>query len=157
MAKKTKAEKAAGAALDAAAAAAKDAKRLSKTLPKKDAKRLRSLADEAKDASRASKKKVARHPRKVQKKAVAAIARVEKAVGKAETQLAAKASVTDAGTAASEPAATADILSEALQNTLPTNDLGSLTVVQLRDRARAAGHRGFSRFSKAQLIALLSS
>ena len=89
MAKTTKTTKAAEAALDAAAAAAKDAKRLSKTLPKKDAKKLRALADDAKDASQASKKKVANQPRKVHKKAVAAIARVDKAVDKAEAKLAA--------------------------------------------------------------------
>jgi hypothetical protein len=165
MGKNTKAEKAASAAVDAAAAAAKDAKRLSKTLPKKDAKKLRSLADEAKDASQVSKKKIARHPRKVEKKAVAAISRVEKAADKAESKLAAaKSGITRSGApedpiipSPDEPAVTADLLSDALRATLPTTDLESLTVVELRDRARAAGHRGFSRFSKAQLIALLSS
>ena len=39
--------------------------------------------------SQASKKKLARQPRKVEKKAVAAIARVEKAADKAEGKLAA--------------------------------------------------------------------
>ncbi|MET0782429.1 MAG: hypothetical protein ABWZ16_13045, partial [Microbacterium sp.] len=38
-----------------------------------------------------------------------------------------------------------------------TEDLSSLTVVQLRGRARDAGHAGFSRYTKAQLMALLSS
>ncbi len=36
-------------------------------------------------------------------------------------------------------------------------DLSSLTVLQLRGRARDAGHSGFSRYTKAQLLALLSS
>ena len=35
-------------------------------------------------------------------------------------------------------------------------DLSALTVAQLRDRARATGRTGYSRLSKAQLIALLS-
>ncbi|MGZ8805436.1 MAG: hypothetical protein ACXWZG_09065, partial [Microbacterium sp.] len=38
-----------------------------------------------------------------------------------------------------------------------TQDLSSLTVAQLRVRARETGHAGFSRYTKAQLIALLSS
>src|SRR3546814_13559724 len=101
MAKTTKAQSAAEAAPDAAAAAAKDAKRLSKTLPKKDAKKLRSLADEAKEAYRVSKKKVAHSQRKVEKKAVAAIARVEKATDTAEGKRAAIAPRTQAHTAES--------------------------------------------------------
>ena len=36
------------------------------------------------------------------------------------------------------------------------SDLTTLTVVQLRERARAAGRTGYSRLSKAQLIAFLS-
>jgi len=39
----------------------------------------------------------------------------------------------------------------------PAVDLAALTVVQLRERARAAGKTGYSRLAKAQLIALLSS
>ena len=38
-----------------------------------------------------------------------------------------------------------------------TEGLSSLTVMQLRSRARDAGHAGFSRYTKAQLLALLSS
>ena len=41
--------------------------------------------------------------------------------------------------------------------TARTEDLSSLTVLQLRSRARDAGHAGFSRYTKAQLLALLSS
>ncbi len=205
MAKKTKAAKAAESALDAAAAAAKNAKRLSRTLPTKDAKKLRALAEEAKEASRASKKTIVRHPRKVQKRAAAAIDRVEKAADKAEGKLAAKKSAAGkkagaakksasrkAKHAQSEPvvatSAKADSLGDQNATTEPlhavietsgiepadgvsdesalpavptrtptTEDLSSLTVLQLRTRARDAGHAGFSRYTKAQLLALLSS
>jgi len=37
------------------------------------------------------------------------------------------------------------------------DDLSTLTVAQLRARARDSGHAGFSRYTKAQLMALLSS
>jgi hypothetical protein len=36
------------------------------------------------------------------------------------------------------------------------DELASLTVAQLRDRAKSAGKTGYSRLSKAQLVALLS-
>lgn len=219
MAKTTQATKAAEAALDAAAAAAKDAKRLSKTLPKKDAKKLRSLAAETKDAAQAPKKKLKGKPRKVEKEAIAAIERLDKAVDKAEAMLAAraKAAKKEAAKKASDQAkadkktekkriteqkagaAKADKKTDekrlreqkvaaaraaeksatttaepGLYDPPPTeqpdeaqtpaavaphvdDDLSSLTVVQLRARARDAGHAGFSRYTKAQLIALLSS
>jgi hypothetical protein len=231
MANTKKATKAAEAALDAAAAAAKDAKRLSKTLPKKDAKKLRSLADETKDAAHAPKKKLKGEPRKVEKKAVAAIERLDKAVDKAEAMLAARAKagrkaaakkaaeqqkadkkaskkksadeakaakqaadeakaakkadekrLTEQKAAAARTAAraveksAADTTEPGLYDPPPAelpadaeepkaaaplaqadDDLSSLTVVQLRERARAAGHAGFSRYTKAQLLALLSS
>jgi hypothetical protein len=204
MAKKTKAAKAAEAAMDAAAAAAKNAKRVSRTLPTKDAKKLRAVAEEAKEASRASKKTIVRHPRKVQKRAAAAIDRVEKAADKAEGKLAAKKSAAGkkagaakksasrkAKHAQSEPVAATSAKADSLgdqnatteplhavietsgiepagvedESALPavptrtptTEDLSSLTVLQLRTRARDAGHAGFSRYTKAQLLALLSS
>lgn len=54
----------------------------------------------------------------------------------------------DAATAASgDPASTGDV---------PRGALSSSTVAQLRERARAEGRSGYSRLTKAQLIALLS-
>lgn len=228
MANTKKATRAAEAALDAAAVAAKDAKRLSKTLPKKDAKKLRSLADETKDAAHAPKKKLKGHPRKVEKNAIAAIERLDKAVDKAEAMLAARAKAAQkagkkkaaeqdkadkkatkqkaaddakaakkadkkrlaqrvAATKAAEKNAadssepglyeippvephadkhtdepTQEHTAEAEAVTAgaapsPIEDLSTHTVAQLRARARDAGHAGFSRYTKAQLIALLSS
>ena len=179
MAKTTKATKAAETAVHDAAAAAKKAERLSRRLPKKDAKKLRSLAVEAEGASRASKKKIAKNPRKVQKKADAAIDRVKKAVDKAADTLAgAKAAAAEKNIRSAEESRTrksksapAEPLYSVIETTAvepvtadrePTTppaavDLSSLTVLQLRARAREAGHAGFSRYTKAQLLALLSS
>ena len=38
-----------------------------------------------------------------------------------------------------------------------TDDISALTVVQLRERAKAAGRSGYSRLTKAQLVELLSA
>lgn len=146
MAKSTKAEKAAQAAVAAAAAAAKDAKRLGKEigddLPKKHVKRLRARADEAKDAAKVSKKKLSRHPRRVEKAASEATARLDKTSAKVTAKHAAALS------ARQETAGDA---------TAPSPDqLSSLTVVELRARARAEGRSGYSRLRKAQLVDLLS-
>ena len=171
--------------MDAAATAAKEAKRLSKTLPKKDAKKLKSVAADTKDAAQASKKKVARRPSKVEKQAIAAIARLDKAVDKAEAGLAARrksaakekakaakkaAKSKGAGKAKKSAPAEPGLYDAPAPQTksaperpaaapvlIAAPDLSSLTVVQLRARARDAGHAGFSRYTKAQLMALLSS
>jgi hypothetical protein len=176
--------------MDAAAAAAKEAKLLSKTLPKKDAKKLKSVAAETKDVAKASKKKVARRPNKVERQAIAAIARLDKAVDKAEAGLAARRkaaakakakqakqdakskqreksspSAQEGGTAPEPSLYETPRPDSAYPSEVPSaspaaaegQDLSSLTVRQLRERARTAGHAGFSRYTKAQLMALLSS
>jgi hypothetical protein len=142
------------------------------------------VADEAKGTAQASKKKVARRPSKVEKKANAAVARLGKAVDKAEAGLAArkksaaKKKAKDAKNAvkkkdaapnraaAPEPGPSEAPTPEPVRAPEPPapstavpvpEDLSALTVVQLRARARAAGHAGYSRYTKAQLMALLSS
>ena len=58
--------------------------------------------------------------------------------------------------AAAAPAARARAARKPRAGAAPS-ELGTLTVAQLRDRARSAGRPGYSRLSKAQLIELLSS
>ncbi|TDN92139.1 hypothetical protein [Microbacterium sp. BK668] len=69
MAKTSKRERKAIAALEDAAAAAKFAKQVSKTLPGKHAEKLRAAADEAKGAADVSKKALRKHPKKVTRRA----------------------------------------------------------------------------------------
>jgi hypothetical protein len=198
VAKKTKAEKAAEAAVGAAADAAKDALALSRTLPKKDAKKLRALADDAADAAEVSKKRLARKPRKVEKDASAAVAALGKATGKIEARRADRAAEKDAAErlvekarrrATSIPAeeapregapvgsAPADVEEGEIQRPAPAvagepepgrrtpraavapfdaSSLESLSVTELRARARSEQRTGYSRLTKAQLIELLS-
>ena len=145
---------AAEAALDAASTAAKDAKRAAKGLPKADARELQSLAAEAKNASAPSKKKIRRKPTKVVATAIAAVARIAKALGRAESRA-------EAGAGAPEKKPATTKKSSSPQAATPSkpkaeSDLSSLTVAQLKERAAAAGHTGYSRYTKAQLIELLS-
>jgi len=185
MAKTTKAQKSAAAAVDRAAGAAKDAKKLIKTLPKKDAKKLASLLDDAKSAAGASSKRVARKPRAVEKEAVRATSRLQKAAERIESKTAEKAD-RDAAKAAQKASDKADrTAAKAAKTTAPestpaaapaspaperprrtrraapapapTGDIPALTVAQLRSRARAQGLTGYSRLTKAQLVALLGS
>lgn len=245
MAKTTKAERKALEAIDDAAAAAKQAKRVAKELPGKSAKKLRELALDAIDAGVVSKKQLRNKPGKVAKAAARATDRVRKAtraaIAKAENKArlraeaeraaaeaeraaaeaaarkeeakalkkaAAKAEraaaraeeeartadarldqelvpqddtrATDAAapvTAAAEsaaPEAEVDDAAEIRPASRPrratssrprtprtakveqAQDLDSLTVAQLRGRAKTAGKVGYSRLSKAELVALLS-
>ena len=266
MSKTTKAQRTAFDAIDDAAAAAKQARKVAKTLPGKNAKKLREVAAETLDDVDVSKKAIRRAPAKVTKKAQRAEERVRKAtrtaIAKAEKKarlraeaeraaaeaeraaqeakarnaeakslkkLAAKAERAaakaeldalaadrtleeqfapqgddvDAAAAAesSEPAPAAEPEPAAepapaaaapatskpaaskpaaarkrptatpaapkptaarkrptatATSAAPPTDLAALTVVQLRERARAAGATGYSRLTKAELVALLS-
>ncbi|QIG39985.1 hypothetical protein G5T42_11235 [Microbacterium sp. 4R-513] len=95
MAKTTKPERKAIAALEDAAAAAKFAKQVSKTLPGKEAKKLRAAADQAKDAIDVSKKAIRKHPKRVAKRADkaadAALAATETALAREQKKAAAEA------------------------------------------------------------------
>lgn len=156
MAKATKNTKATEAALDAAAESAKDAKKLAKSAPKKDAKKLRSLAEEAKDAASASKKAVKRTPKKVVNRAIAAVAGIAKAIGRVESRRTAAAG-SEGGKATAAKKTPSPTKSSATTRALSADDLSSLTVAELKERAQKAGHTGYSRKTKAQLIELLSA
>ncbi|WP_279234275.1 hypothetical protein [Microbacterium sp. SS28] len=75
MSQSTKTERKAIAAVQDAAAAAKFAKQVAKTLPAKPAKKLRAFADAAKDAADVSKKAIRKRPEKIAKAADKASAR----------------------------------------------------------------------------------
>lgn len=95
MSKTTKPERRAIAALEDAAAAAKFAKQVAKTLPGKQAKKLRAAADEAKSATDVSKKTIRQRPKKVAKRAEkaadSALAATESALSREQKKAAAKA------------------------------------------------------------------
>src|SRR4029079_18678229 len=109
MSKTTKPERKAIAALEDAAAAAKFAKQVSKTLAGKHAQNLRAAGDEAKDATDVSKKAIRKIPKKVAKRADkaadAALAATESALARDQQKAGAKAEKAAAKQAAERKAA----------------------------------------------------
>lgn len=117
------------------------------------------IAEEAQHAERIAAEHAA-EAKRLKKQGRAA----ERAAARAETESAAAAAALE-----QELAAPADVVAEvtaepagepapapASVEELPADDLPARTVVQLRSAARAAGHTGYSRLTKAQLIDLLS-
>ncbi len=155
MAKTSKNTTAIQAALNAAADSSKEAMKLAKTLPTKAAKKMRSLADEAKKASTASKKSIKRNPGEVVGRAIASVAGIATAIGRIPK--AAQKKPTPQKPTPKTPTKTPAKTDSAVTSAAPAIDLSSLTVAQLKERAQKAGHTGFSRLTKAQLIDLLSS
>jgi hypothetical protein len=103
-------------------------------------------------------------PAKVAAKAKDAAARLRKAteaaLAKVERKAARRADA-DANIAEPEPDAAPEPISAAPEPTgtpgpAASDDLSSLTVARLRARARDEGRTGYSRMTKAQLVALLT-
>lgn len=130
MGKKKKAKRVAAAVetRDALREAVREARQSEASRPDDEHQRVGTLIGKAEDAAFVSKKKIARHPRKAKK-------RLDRLMAKLTEATADEQSV---GTAA-DP------------------ELGSLTVVQLRARARESGRRGYSRLRKAQLVEFLQN
>ncbi|MEN2740346.1 hypothetical protein ABCS02_21325 [Microbacterium sp. X-17] len=138
-------------ALDAIAVAA-DAATLAHTvarsLPRKDAKKVTALADEVRALTDVDTKTVRKNPEKYTKQAVAITGALVRATAKAIAK-AERTRVEVAPPLAAVPGVSAPIV-------LTAPALAELTVIELRSRARAAGHHGYTRMRKAQLVALLS-
>ena len=88
MAKPTKSQRRALAAMDDAARAATRGTRLARKLPKRAAKKIRVLVSEAQDASDVSKKALRRRPKRVAKRARKAATRLLVATDKVEKEAA---------------------------------------------------------------------
>lgn len=149
MAKTTKAQRGAERAVEAAASAAKTARKTAKQLPGSVRRDLAPLIEDAAAAAEVSGKRLRAKPRKTARRADEAAERLERAVQKALAKAQRKEQARRDAKAAAAEAARASAVGE-------SSPLSALTVRALRAQAREAGHTGFWRLNKAQLVELLS-
>ncbi len=138
-----KVEKRAAKATNAALAATDDAIAKAEKRAEKKADAERAAAEKAAEKKAAEKKAAEKKAAEKKKHAAAAPSRTN-STDPAESD--APATVQPA-----EPVASVEIVQAPA-----ADDLSSLTVAALRDRAKAEGRTGYSRFTKAQLVELLS-
>jgi hypothetical protein len=148
MAKTSSSARSALDAIAVAADAATLAEHAVRSLSGKDAKKVTALVADARALASVDAKSVRKSAEKYEKKAdevIGEILRVTaKAIGRADRRRAEEA----------PPLAAVPEIAAAIA--LPAPTLAELTVVELRARARAAGHTGYTRMRKADLVALLS-
>ena len=165
MAKTTKDERAALEAIDEAADAVSRAKKLRRSLPKKQGRKLDDAIDEARDAVAAVEHKE-RLRADARAAAEAAEAAERAAALRAEEAKAARKAARRAEKDAARAERAAELASDALTVQLAARPvepdaeaegaLAAMTVAQLRAKARSEGRSGYSRLAKAALIDLLS-